>query len=94
MRLRQSRKNLRCIILQHLQQIDIEDLWLQNFVLRQQHSSFSGITLKPASVTQWLDSLRRFGYFRGQRFSQVSLTQVEGATAVGFELIAQQGDAP
>ncbi|MBZ9613819.1 type II secretion system protein GspL [Rheinheimera maricola] len=81
-------------VLQHLQQIDIDDLWLQNFALRQQHSSFSGITLKPASVTLWLESLRQLGYFRGQRFSQVSLTQVEGETAVGFELIAQQGDTP
>lgn len=80
-------------VLLHLAQIDQDDLWLESFVLQQQRSSFTGITLKPASVTQWLDKLRQSDYFRGQRFSQVSLTQVEGSTAVGFALIAQQGDA-
>uniref|UniRef100_A0A486XJA6 MSHA biogenesis protein MshI n=1 Tax=Rheinheimera sp. BAL341 TaxID=1708203 RepID=A0A486XJA6_9GAMM len=79
-------------VLQHLQQIDQDDLWLNAFVLQPQHSSFKGVTLKPASVTSWLDKLSQLGYFRGQRFSQVSLTQVDASTAVGFELVATKGD--
>ena len=79
-------------VLQHLRQIDQDDLWLNAFVLQPQHSSFKGVTLKPASVTSWLDKLSQLGYFRGQRFSQVSLAQVDASTAVGFELVATKGD--
>jgi hypothetical protein len=81
-------------ILQHLAQIDRQELWLTGFSLQQQYSSFNGIALRPDSVPLWLEDLRKLGYFRGQRFSQVKLLQVPGQKAVNFELVAQQGAEP
>lgn len=79
-------------VLQHLQQVDLPELWLTNFTLQQASSSFSGVTLQPASITVWLEGLQQFGYFKGQRFSQVSMTQVPDTTAVSFVLMAQKGE--
>lgn len=78
-------------VLQHLQQIDSSALWLTSFELQQHSSSFNGIALQPVSITRWLEELRQSAYFRGQRFSQVNMTQVPQRTAVSFELSAQQG---
>lgn len=81
-------------VLQHLQNIDRAELWLTQFTLQQQHSSFSGIALRPDKVPLWLEDLRQLGYFHGQRFSQVNMQQVPQRQAVQFELVAQQGVAP
>ena len=81
-------------VLQHLQQINRSELWLTEFSLQQQHSSFAGIALKPEAVPLWLADLRRLEYFRGQRFSQISLQQVVDKQAVSFVLTAQQGVQP
>lgn len=81
-------------VLQHLQQINRSELWLTAFSLQQQHSSFAGIALKPEAVPQWLADLRRLEYFRGQRFSQISMQQVADKPAVSFSLTAQQGAQP
>lgn len=81
-------------VLQHLQQIDSPELWLTHFSLAQQHSSFAGITLKPQSVPQWLDQLRELSYFRGQRFRQVQMQQLNENSAVSFELVAEAGATP
>ena len=78
-------------VLQHLQQIDRQDLWLTGFSLQQHASSFNGIALRPESVPLWLDNLRQLTYFRGQRFSQVNMLQVPDKNAVSFELLARQG---
>jgi hypothetical protein len=78
-------------VLQHLLQIDRSELWLTGFTLRQQHSSFNGIAVRPDSVPVWLEDLRQLNYFRGQRFSQVTMQQVPDRKAVNFALIAQQG---
>ncbi|KUM53942.1 hypothetical protein AR688_11330 [Rheinheimera sp. EpRS3] len=79
-------------VLQHLQQVDLAELWLTNFTLRQGSSSFSGVTLQPASITLWLEGLQQLAYFKGQRFSQVSMAQVPDNTAVSFVLMAQKGE--
>ncbi|HEY0924435.1 PilN domain-containing protein [Rheinheimera pacifica] len=79
-------------VLQHLQQVDLAELWLTNFTLQQASSSFSGVTLQPASITLWLEGLQQLGYFKGQRFSQVSMAQVPDTTAVSFVLMAQKGE--
>lgn len=79
-------------VLQHLQQVDLAELWLTNFTLHQGSSSFSGVTLQPASITLWLEGLQQLTYFKGQRFSQVSMTQVPDNTAVSFVLMAQNGE--
>lgn len=79
-------------VMQHLLQIDRQELWLTGFSLQQHHSSFSGITLKPDSVPLWLQQLRHLPYFHGQQFSQVKLQQLAGKSAVSFELIARQGE--
>ena len=81
-------------VLQHLQQINRSELWLTEFSLQQQHSSFAGIALKPEAVPLWLADLRRLEYFRGQRFSQISMQQVVDKQAVSFALTAQQGAQP
>ncbi|GAB58328.1 PilN domain-containing protein [Rheinheimera nanhaiensis] len=81
-------------VLQHLQQIDRPELWLTHFSLAQQHSSFTGITLQPRSVPQWLEQLRELSYFRGQRFRQVQMQQLDDNSAVSFELVAEQGATP
>lgn len=78
-------------VLQHLQQIDRQDLWLTAFSLQQHNSSFNGIALRPDSVLLWLENLRQLAYFRGQRFSQVNMLQVPDKNAVSFELLARQG---
>lgn len=78
-------------VLQHLLQIDRQDLWLTGFSLQQHYSSFNGIALKPDSVPLWLENLRQLAYFRGQRFSQVNMLQVPDKKAVSFELLARQG---
>lgn len=79
-------------VLQHLQQVDLAELWLTSFSLRQGSSSFSGVTLQPASITLWLEGLQQLSYFKGQRFSQVSMTQIPDTTAVSFVLMAQKGE--
>ncbi len=81
-------------VLQHLQTIDRNELWLTAFSLQQQYSSFSGIALQPDAVPLWLEDLRKSAYFRGQRFSQISLEQVPAKEAVGFSLMAQPGERP
>jgi hypothetical protein len=81
-------------VLQHLQQIDRQELWLTGFTLLQHHSSFNGITLRPDSVPLWLQDLRQLGYFQGQQFSQVNMQQVTNKQAVSFELVARQGLTP
>lgn len=78
-------------VLQHLQHIDRQDLWLTGFSLQQHFSSFNGIALRPDSVPLWLENLRQLAYFRGQRFSQVNMLQVPEKKAVSFELRARQG---
>ena len=80
-------------VLAHLEQVDRQDLWLTHFTLQQQHSSFAGITLRPDTVALWLDDLRQLGYFRGQRFGQISMQQVPEQKAVSFSLQAEQGSA-
>jgi len=80
-------------VLAHLEQVDRQELWLTRFTLRQQHSSFSGITLRPDTVPVWLDDLRQLAYFQGQRFGQVSMQQVPERKAVSFSLQAEQGSA-
>lgn len=79
-------------VLQHLQQVDLAELWLTSFTLQQGRSSFSGITLQPASITLWLEGLQQLTYFKGQRFSQVSMSQVPDTSAVSFVLLAQKGE--
>jgi Tfp pilus assembly protein PilN len=81
-------------VLQHLHTIDRPELWLTQFTLQQQHSSFSGIALRPDKVPLWLEDLRQLGYFHGQSFSQVNMQQVPEHKAVNFQLVAQQGIAP
>jgi glutamate synthase domain-containing protein 2 len=81
-------------VLAHLQKIDMPTLWLTQFTLQQQQSSFDGITMRPDSVPLWLEDLRQLAYFRGQRFSQVNMQQVPDRKAVTFALVAQQGEQP
>lgn len=77
-------------VLHHLQQIDRPEIWLTGFDLRQHHSSFRGVALRPDTVPLWLDDMRQLSYFRGQRFSQVQMQQVAEKAAVAFELVANQ----
>lgn len=79
-------------VLQHLQQIDRNELWLTSFSLQQHYSSFAGIALQPDAVPQWLAELSSLGYFQGQRFSQINLQQVAEKQAVSFSLIARTGE--
>lgn len=79
-------------VLAHLQRVDLPELWLTQFTLRQGNSNFSGVTLQPASITLWLEGLQQLAYFKGQRFSQVSMDQVPDNTAVSFVLMAQKGE--
>lgn len=79
-------------VLQHLQQIDRQDLWLTAFSLQQQYSSFAGIALQPEVVPHWLAELGQLHYFRGQRFSQIELQQVAEKQAVSFSLAAWPGE--
>jgi hypothetical protein len=81
-------------VLQHLLTIDRPELWLTQFTLQQQHSSFNGIALRPDSVPLWLEDLRQLDYFRGQRFSKMNMQQVPERKAVNFALLAQQGEQP
>lgn len=79
-------------VLQHLQQIDSEPIWLTTFSLRQQYSSFEGITLQPEAVPLWLEKLRALGYFSGQKFGVIELQQVPQQKAVTFRLSAKPGE--
>lgn len=79
-------------VLDHLQKVDRAELWLTQFTLRQGSSNFSGVTLQPASITLWLEGLQQLAYFKGQRFSQVSMEQIPDNTAVSFVLMAQKGE--
>lgn len=81
-------------VLQHLQQIDSEPLWLTTFSLKQQQSSFEGMTMQPEAVPLWLEQLRSLGYFSGQKFGVIDLKQVPQQQAVTFRLSAQPGEQP
>ena len=76
-------------VLQHLQQIDRQALWLTSFTLQPHYSSFNGIALQPEVVPLWLTDLSKLTYFSGQRFNQLELQQVPDKTAVSFSLTAQ-----
>ncbi|MBV2130450.1 PilN domain-containing protein [Arsukibacterium indicum] len=80
------------VVLQQLTDADIASVWLTHFTLRPGSSELQGLTLAPASVPGWLESLRDFGYFKGQRFNELRLTQQPEQQAVKFHLIAEQGD--
>lgn len=79
-------------VLQQLVDADINSVWLTHFKLRPGSSELQGLTLAPAAVPGWLESLRHFDYFQGQRFNELRLTQLPEQQAVTFHLIAEQGD--
>ncbi|SNY58254.1 hypothetical protein SAMN06297280_3347 [Arsukibacterium tuosuense] len=79
-------------VLQQLVDADINSVWLTHFKLRPGSSELQGLTLAPAAVPGWLESLRHFDYFKGQRFNELRLTQLPEQQAVMFHLIAEQGD--
>ncbi|WP_213995029.1 PilN domain-containing protein [Arsukibacterium sp.] len=80
------------VVLQQLVDADISSVWLTHFKLRPGSSELQGLTLAPATVPGWLESLRHFNYFKGQRFNELRLTQLPEQQAVQFHLIAEQGD--
>ncbi|KKO44933.1 hypothetical protein WG68_12335 [Arsukibacterium ikkense] len=79
-------------VLQQFTAADINSLWLTRFILRPGSSELQGLTLAPAAVPGWLESLRHFDYFKGQRFNELRLLQLPEQQAVQFHLIAEQGD--
>jgi Tfp pilus assembly protein PilN len=79
-------------VLQQLDDADINSVWLTHFTLRPGSSELQGLTLVPAAVPGWLESLRNFSYFSGQRFNELRLTQQPEQQVVKFHLIAEQGD--
>lgn len=79
-------------VLQQLVDTDITSVWLTHFTLRPRSSELKGLTIAPAEVPGWLESLRHFDYFQGQRFNELRLTQLPEQQAVQFHLIAEQGD--
>ncbi|MAD77558.1 MAG: hypothetical protein CML20_22790 [Rheinheimera sp.] len=79
-------------VLQQLLETDINSVWLTHFKLRPRTSELKGLTIVPAEVPGWLESLRHFDYFQGQRFNQLRLTELPEQQAVQFHLIAEQGD--
>lgn len=80
------------VVLQQLDNADITSVWLTQFTLRPGSSELQGLTLTPAAVPGWLESLRDFNYFSGQRFNELRLTQQPEQQAVKFHLIAEQGE--
>lgn len=80
------------VVLQQLVNADITSVWLTQFTLRPGSSELQGLTLTPAAVPGWLESLRDFNYFSGQRFNELRLTQQPEQQAVKFHLIAEQGE--
>ncbi len=80
------------VVLQQLADADISSLWLTRFTLRSGRSELQGLSIEPAAVPGWLESLRQYDYFQGQRFSELRLQQLPEHNAVQFRLIAEQGD--
>lgn len=80
------------IVLQQFINANIDSVWLTHFKLRPGTSELKGYTLAPAAVPGWLESLRHFDYFKGQRFNELRLIQLPEQKAVQFHLIAEQGD--
>lgn len=80
------------VVLTQLVNADINSVWLTHFKLRPGSSELQGLTIAPAAVPGWLESLRHFDYFKGQRFNELRLTQLPEQRAVKFHLIAEQGD--
>lgn len=80
------------VVLQQFVEADISSVWLTRFILRPGSSELQGLTLAPAAVPGWLESLRHYGYFKGQRFNELRLLQLPEQQAVQFQLIAEQGD--
>jgi len=80
------------VVLTQLVDADISSVWLTHFKLRPGSSELQGLTIAPAAVPGWLESLRHFDYFKGQRFNELRLIQLPEQRAVTFHLIAEQGD--
>lgn len=80
------------LVLQQFTDANINSVWLTRFKLRPGSSELQGLTLSPAAVPGWLESLRHFDYFKGQRFNELRLIQLPEQQAVQFHLIAEQGD--
>jgi Tfp pilus assembly protein PilN len=79
-------------VLQQLLKADVSSVWLTHFKLRPGSSELKGLTIAPVAVPGWLESLRHFDYFKGQRFNELRLTELPEQQAVQFHLIAEQGD--
>ncbi len=79
-------------VLRQFVEADISTIWLTRFKLRPGSSELQGLTLTPAAVPGWLESLRHYDYFKGQRFNELRLVQLPEQQAVQFQLIAEQGD--
>ena len=79
-------------VLQQLVDADINSVWLTRFKLRPGSSELQGLTIAPAAVPGWLESLRHFDYFKGQRFNELRISQLPEQQAVQFHLIAEQRD--
>ncbi|WP_333608369.1 PilN domain-containing protein [Arsukibacterium sp.] len=81
------------VVLQHFDEANVPQLWLTRFRLNLQQASLEGMTTEPAAVPRWLQSLRQFDYFKGQKFNQLALEQSEHQQVTRFILQAQ-GEQP
>lgn len=73
-------------VLTHLLAIDRPELWLEQFMLRPDSSSWQGLTQQPRSVAIWLQQLASQPQLQGQQFQQIEFQQQEGSSLVQFKL--------
>ncbi|MCC5826052.1 PilN domain-containing protein [Alkalimonas sp.] len=80
-------------VLAHLEIADVPELWLSDFKLQQQRSSFTGYALRSAEVPGWLSRLAQHPYFKGQSFQRLKLEHTDDAGLLLFQVEAQPGSA-
>ncbi|MEE2000714.1 hypothetical protein QWY20_04560 [Alkalimonas sp. MEB108] len=78
-------------VLTHLITADAPELWLSDFQLQQQRSSFSGYTLRSAEVPRWLSRLAVHPYFRGQSFQRLTMDHADEDGLLLFRVDALPG---
>lgn len=81
-------------VLTHLAKVDVPELWLTEFTLHQNHSSFRGYSLRSAAVPGWLRRLAELPYFEGQGFQSLTMQQADESGLLLFQVQSLPGSAP
>jgi len=80
-------------VMEGFAKLDPKGLWLTSFSLGAEHNQLQGVSVNPALVPLWLQSLGQIPALQGQQFSDIELTPSERKPYLLFSVTKQTKDA-